>query len=218
MIPYRQTALVLGMTLWAATAGAQMNHMEGGQHTMQPPASMGGDMALHPGARHGMAMDGMNHQMPMHGMESGMPQQAGQAAFGAAQEIVAMLQADPKTDWSKVDIDALRQHLIDMDEVTLHADVSKTTLDNGLSMAVTGSGRTLQAIQRMLPAHARDIDGLNGWRVQATPLPNGETLTVTSMNAADLPHIRGLGFMGIMVQGTHQMHHLAMARGEMHMP
>ncbi len=43
------------------------------------------------------------------------------AAFGAVQEIVEILEADPATDWSKVDIDALRQHLIDMDNVTLHA-------------------------------------------------------------------------------------------------
>jgi len=40
----------------------------------------------------------------------------GQDAFGAIQEIVQILDADPKTDWSKVDLEALRQHLIDMDE------------------------------------------------------------------------------------------------------
>jgi hypothetical protein len=35
--------------------------------------------------------------------------------------IVQILDADPKTDWSKVDFEALRQHLIDMNEVTLKA-------------------------------------------------------------------------------------------------
>ena len=35
----------------------------------------------------------------------------GQDAFAAIQEIVEILAADPKTDWSKVNIDALRQHL-----------------------------------------------------------------------------------------------------------
>ena len=162
-------------------------------------------------------------EMPMHhpsgGMMGQMPRAPGQAAFGAIQEIVTMLQADPKTDWSKVDIDALRQHLIDMDEVTLRAAVRKEPIDNGLRMTVTGSGRTLEAIQRMLPAHARDIDGMNGWTVRATPVTEGMELTVTTATPADVQKIRALGFMGIMVQGSHhQMHHLAMAKGEpMHM-
>ena len=47
------------------------------------------------------------------------PTSPGQDAFGAIQEVVRMLDADPKTDWSKVDLEALRQHLIDMNEVTL---------------------------------------------------------------------------------------------------
>lgn len=34
-----------------------------------------------------------------------------------------MLEADSKTDWSKVDIEALRQYLIDMDNVTLRSAV-----------------------------------------------------------------------------------------------
>ncbi|MFX5914869.1 hypothetical protein ABTE45_18800, partial [Acinetobacter baumannii] len=52
-----------------------------------------------------------------------MPTQPGQSAFAAILEIVALLEADPATDWSKVNIEALRQHLIDMDNVTLRADV-----------------------------------------------------------------------------------------------
>jgi hypothetical protein len=79
---------------------------------------------------------------------------------------------------------------------------------------VTGSGRTVEAIQRMIPAHAQDINGLYGWTVQARAISNGEELTVTASNPADVQKIRALGFMGIMVQGTHQMHHLAMAKGE----
>jgi hypothetical protein len=43
-----------------------------------------------------------------------VPQLSGQDAFGAIQEIVGMLEADPATDGSKVDIDALRDHLLDM--------------------------------------------------------------------------------------------------------
>ena len=66
-----------------------------------------------------------------HHMEMGtgaMPTQPGQDAFGAIQEIVRILEADPATDWSKVDLEALREHLIDMNEVTLHAAVVAASL------------------------------------------------------------------------------------------
>ncbi len=141
------------------------------------------------------------------------PTQPGQAAFGAMQEIVGMLQADPNTDWSKVDIDALRQHLIDMDEVTVRADTHKEPVDNGLRIDITGAGRTLEAIQRMVPDHAHDIDGINGWALRTETISNGVVLTVTATSPGDVRKIRALGFMGIMVQGTHQPHHLAMAKG-----
>jgi hypothetical protein len=170
-----------------------------------PMGPMGGT-AMH----HSMAAGMMGHEPG----QPGMPTQPGQAAFGTIQEIVMMLQSDPNTNWSKVDIDAVRQHLIDMDEVTMRAAVQKEPIDHGLRMTVTGDGRTLEAIQRMLPAHAEDMNGLYGWTVQAKALPNGEELTITGTSDADATKIRALGFMGYMTLGTHQMHHLAMAKGE----
>jgi hypothetical protein len=86
----------------------------------------------------------------------------GQGAFGALQEVVQLLESDPKTDWSKVNIDALRQHLIDMNEVTLDAVATPTVLDNGIEFAVTGGGRTLEAIKRMVPVHVRELRE-SGW-------------------------------------------------------
>jgi hypothetical protein len=153
----------------------------------------------------------------MHGrvMQGGVPTLPGQDAFGAIQEVVRVLESDPKTDWSKVDLEALRQHLIDMNDVTLQADVATKPVDGGLEIAVTGSGRTLAAIQRMVPAHAKEIDGLNGWSARSDPLADGVRLTVTSNNPKEVQHIRGLGFIGILVSGSHhQPHHLAMAKGE----
>ncbi len=138
----------------------------------------------------------------------------GQAAFGAVQAIVATLLADPMTDWSKVDIDALRQHLIDMDEVTLRADVRKEVLDNGLRLTITGSGRTLEAIQRMLPDQAHALDGQRGWLTRTALRPDGVELTATARDKAEIATIRGLGFMGIMALGTHHgPHHLRIAKG-----
>jgi hypothetical protein len=167
---------------------------------------------------------GMQHMVPPHGMpmagHPGMqagaaPTMPGQDAFGAIQEIVQILDADPKTDWSKVNLEALRQHLIDMNEVTLKSDAAAKSIDGGLEIAITGDGRTLAAIQRMIPSWAQMANGLNGWTAKATSLPNGELLTVTATDAKEVQHIRGLGFIGLLVSGPwHQMHRLAMAKGE----
>ena len=152
------------------------------------------------------------HAMPT-GAAATLP---GQDAFGAIQEIVLILEADPKTDWSKVDLEALRQHLIDMNDVTLRAEAAAKPIEGGLEIAVTGAGRTLAAIRRMVPAHAHEIDGHNGWSVRAAALPNGTLLTVTANDPQETLHIRGLGFIGILTTGAHhQAHHLAIARGEM---
>lgn len=146
-----------------------------------------------------------------------MPTSPGQGAFGAIQEIVRILNANPHTDWSKVDLEALRQHLIDMNDVTLHAAERPTRIPDGLRIAVTGRGRTVLAIKRMVADQAKEIERthLNGWSASTTPLPNGATLTVTATTPKEIAHIRGLGFIGIMASGDyHQMHHLAMALGE----
>ena len=146
--------------------------------------------------------------MPMSG-HAGMhaasttPTMPGQDAFGAIQEIVRILDADPKTDWSKVDLEALRQHLIDMNEVTLKADADAKPIDGGLEVTITGTGRTLVAIQRMIPAWVQTMNGHHGWTANAATLPNGELLTVTATDPKEIQHIRGLGFIGLLASGSH---------------
>jgi hypothetical protein len=152
-----------------------------------------------------------------HGIESRgpSPTQPGQGAFGAIQEIIQILRADPGTDWSKVDLDTLRQHLIDMDEVTLHAEAEVRRIDGGVQIAVTGQGRTLDAIRQMLSKNAVHLTGNDGWTVLTTELPNGATLTATAADPKQATIIQGLGFAGVMASGTHhQQHHLTIARGE----
>ena len=91
----------------------------------------------------------------------------------------------------------------------------KVWLQSRSEIAVTGSGRTIAAIQRMVPAHAAEINGLNGWSVKTAPLDNGVLLTVTAGDPKEVQRVRGLGFVGILVSGSHhQPHHLAMAKGE----
>jgi hypothetical protein len=159
---------------------------------------------------------GLNGHGAMHGQNFGaatLPTSPGQDAFGAIQEIVQILQADPTTDWTKVNIAALREHLIDMNEVTLHAKADAQMTDNGIVIAVTGDGRTRDAIKRMVPAHVHELAGL-GWHANTAELPDGVKLTVTANQAVSLAKLKALGFIGIMVQGGHhQPHHLMMAKG-----
>ncbi|SFJ53065.1 hypothetical protein SAMN05216304_10972 [Bosea sp. OK403] len=148
----------------------------------------------------------------MHGA-SGAPTMPGQDAFGAIQEVVRILSANPATDWSKVNITALRDHLIDMNEVTLHAAASEHILDDSIEIMVTGEGRTLAAIKRMVPAHVKELNDI-GWKAETDELPNGVKLTVNASESTPLAKLKALGFMGIMVQGAHhQAHHLMMAKG-----
>lgn len=156
----------------------------------------------------------LDHAQHMQGIEAAKPTMPGQEVFGTIQEIVQILEADPTTDWSKVNIAALREHLIDMDEVTMRAAARERALDNGVEISVTGEGRTLDAIKRMLPAHANEL-GAIGWSARTESLPNGIKLVVTSRDPKDAIKLKALGFMGIMVQGAHhQIHHLMMAKGE----
>jgi hypothetical protein len=156
----------------------------------------------------------LDHTQHMMVHEAAVPTMPGQEVFGTIQEIVRILEADPTTDWSKVNIAALREHLIDMDEVTMRAAASERALDNGVEITVTGQGRTLDAIKRMLPAHAHEL-GAIGWNAQTENLPNGIKLVVTSKDPKEVIKLKALGFMGIMVQGAHhQIHHLMMAKGE----
>ena len=105
----------------------------------------------------------------MHNAENAAssPTEAGQGAFAAIAEIVALLDADPKTDWSKVDIAALREHLVDMNELILNAVAQEEPIPGGLRITVTGEGRTLRAIRDMVPTHAAELAKIEGWQVEA---------------------------------------------------
>ena len=93
---------LMGATLFAGSTWAQQAPMAGAQ--MQHGHTMG---------------------------QAASPTLPGQDAFGAIQEIMRMLESDPATDWSKVNLERLRQHLIDMNEVTLRSEVKSTVVPGG---------------------------------------------------------------------------------------
>jgi hypothetical protein len=216
--PWKITLTVSALLAATAYSFAQMS--QDGPMGMHGQMQQGGTM----GQMHQRMMQGQGGMHGGTGGHSGMrgaelgpagtPTMPGQDAFGAIQEIVQILQVDPKTDWSKVNIEALRQHLIDMNEVTLHAAAAQRDVDSGIEIKVTGEGRTLEAIKRMVPAHVSELREI-GWNAKSDDLPNGVTLTVISNETQPLTKLKSLGFMGIMVQGSHhQQHHLMMAMGQ----
>jgi hypothetical protein len=138
----------------------------------------------------------------------------GQAAFGAIHEVVERLDADPNTDWSKINIDKLREHLVDMDEVTLHAQLAYADIPGGEQIRVTGSGRTLEAIQRMVIGHATSMGDAEHWTMTAASSSDGAVVTVRPKSAGDMARIHALGLLGMMAEGSHhQTHHWFLATG-----
>jgi hypothetical protein len=169
---------------------------------------------LHDPAAHGSAGHAMHASTTADAGAAGDPSavtQGGQAAFAAIQEIVDALMADPRTDWSRVDVEALRRHLIDMDNVTLRSDVEALPVDDGARFLVTASDPDVVAsIRSMVSAHVATMDGVEGWAMRAEEIPDGAAMTVTG----DPVRIRALGFIGLMTVGMHhQEPPLALAKG-----
>jgi hypothetical protein len=198
------TALFLiGSTAAFAQGMTATSHQNG-----QGPMMNHKEMMQHGTMQHGTMQQGM--------MQPGIgstPTQPGQAAFASIQEIVQILEADPATDWSKVNIEALRQHLIDMDNVTLRAVVQSKPVDGGVRFTVTGTGDVRDSIRRMITAHAATMTGAGGWIYVSAEVGDGASLTV-KVPEQDMPKLKALGFIGVMTVGMHhQEHHLMIARG-----
>lgn len=138
--------------------------------------------------------------------------EGGQGAFAAIQEVVTVLLNDPKTDWQRVDVASLRQHLIDMNNVTLRTMIDTRHVEGGASFSIRSADPDVRSsIRSMTTAHASTMDGVNNWSLKVETTEDGAILTATG----DAQRIRALGFIGLMTVGMHhQAHHLALARGE----
>lgn len=138
----------------------------------------------------------------------------GQSAFAAIAEIVAQLESDPDTNWNTVDIKGLREHLRDMDVVTIDAVAVAKEIDGGMQFTVTGASDVELSIRRLTLAHAVVMGGINGWEYTARKIDGGAMVTVI-VPSQDQAKIKALGFFGMMASGTHhQAHHWMMASGQ----
>ncbi len=141
--------------------------------------------------------------------------ETGQSAFAAISEIVQILSDTPNTDWAKVDIQAVRDHLVDMDMVTTQAIVNTRTQEHIVEFIVTGEGDVADAIERMTIAHSPMLEAATGWRVTAQPSLDGATMRIEVDTDQALSRVLGLGFFGVLTIGAHhQAHHMQMALGD----
>ena len=152
--------------------------------------------------------------MAQHAHTSGSPSETGQSQFAAIAEIVTLLRDDPNTDWAQVDIKALRDHLVDMDNVTTRASVERKVDGSSVMFMVTGDDVVVASIRRMVLAHSPMLQGTSDWTVIAGDLGNGAWMLVQVGSDEDLNQVLGLGFFGLMTIGAHhQQHHLMIATG-----
>lgn len=184
---------------------------------MRTPLLVAATLAAFAVARGASAQDPHAHAAGDASPASAAP--AGPGTYATIADVVRRLDADPHTDWSRVNVAALREHLVDMELVTNESAARLRPVAGGFVAAVTGSGRTTAAIRRMVASHARALtaDPMLGVAASSREIDGGVELTVTARDTADaraVARLRGLGFYGVLTLGSHHdPHHMALARG-----
>lgn len=141
----------------------------------------------------------------------------GNDAFAAIQEVVGKLLADPNTNWQRVNLEALRQHLVDMHNFTLNVEVSaQEPIDGGVAFTVKPTTPGAAAsLARLFSAHPAVLKQESGWIMSAAKNADGSySARVVGDSPNDAAKIRGLGYIGIVAYGAHHpAHHWQMATG-----
>jgi len=142
----------------------------------------------------------------------------GNDVFGTIQEVVKELEAKTDTDWSKVNMEALRQHLLDMKASTEEVEVlSKNPVENGVRIQVRPtSKRATGALKRLFGMHPAMLKKEKGWKMETEKDGNQWTITCITGKESEVEKIRGLGYIGLLTEGAHhQRHHWMIATGKM---
>jgi len=161
----------------------------------------------------GFAQTAIDHSA-MRGNSAAMPlTEPGQGAFAALSEVVALLRSNPNTNWAAVDINGLRSHLVDMDNLVTLTEVVASQIDGGIEMRISLGGKGGGAAARMVPAHGPVLAAETGWSSNVSRDADALIWRVTDPDSAAI--IRALGFYGLMAVGDHhRAHHLRLAKGE----
>ncbi len=157
------------------------------------------------------------HEMHKPSVSDSPLTEAGNDVFGTIQEVIRKLNHDPKVDWSKVNLEALRRHLVDMNDMTLNIEViSQQTIDKGLKILIRPTTlRSASALHRVFAVHPAQLKDETGWKMWVQKIEQTYSLTITTENPDEVHQIKALGYIGIMASGNHhQVHHSMMAKGE----
>jgi len=144
----------------------------------------------------------------------------GNEIFGTIQEVIHKLEADQNTDWAKVDLEALRQHLLDMKAFTEEvAVVSNENIPMGTKVRIRPqTERASAALERLFGMHPAMIKKELGWNMKAEQADSEWIITCITDKPSEVDKIRGLGYIGLMAEGAHhQRHHWMIASGQMGM-
>jgi hypothetical protein len=158
-----------------------------------------------------------NHHLQHHAEKvTSVLTESGTDIFATVQEVITRLEADPNTDWSKVNLERLRQHLRDMFEFSYNVDViSQQAIEQGVKIVVKATTpRAEKALTRVLNAHPAMLKIETGWTMRSQLQKDRYEITVTTNKPSEIDKIRGLGYIGLLAYGKHhQAHHWSMATG-----
>ncbi|SMN02217.1 hypothetical protein SPONN_618 [uncultured Candidatus Thioglobus sp.] len=155
------------------------------------------------------------HQQMIMQKESPLTE-AGNDIFGTIQEVITNLNANLNTDWDKVNIEALKEHLLDMRDMTVNVEViNQNKLKNGSEILIRPTNkRSIQAMKRVLSAHPAQLKKETNWQMQVQKQGDKYLLITTTDKPTEVSKIIGLGYIGLMAHGSHhQPHHWSMATG-----
>lgn len=141
----------------------------------------------------------------------------GNAIFGAVQEVIQRVEADTTVDWSAVNLERLRRHLIDMRRVATNVEVVyQHAIEEGVLIRIVPEDASARSsLARVLRDHAPQLEREAGWSLTVEPAEDGYDLQVTTSDPADVPKIRALGYIGLLAYGAHhQQHHWMIATGQ----
>jgi len=145
--------------------------------------------------------------------------EAGNDAYGTIQEVMYKLQANKNTNWAKVNLEALRLHLIDMYDMTFNVNVTKQEhIKNGLLVKVMPTTpRSSKALKKIFSAHSSVLEKESGFNMKINYDKGYDlyTIKITTNDKKRINELRGLGYIGLMAYGNHhQPHHWAIATGK----
>ena len=163
------------------------------------------------------AQQSMHHQHHMMQNNSSSLTESGNDIFSTIQEVIDKLENNPDTDWSKVNIEALRQHLLDMNDMAMNVEViNQKSLENGLEVTIQSltprAEKTLAKVFRVHPIHLKRE---TSWTMQVVQNKNQFIITTTTEDRNQVKKIIALNYIGLMAYGNHhQPHHWGISTGQ----